>query len=82
MKNNFATESIFKNQHSVPEVVADETSAIDAVLKADTKRLALLEEEKKLMAEAQQGSTKNSTRLQEVCIYSVCPVQTRKICHT
>ena len=47
-------------------MVADETSAKDAVLKSDTKRTALLEEEKKLMAEAQSGSTVNSERLQQV----------------
>ena len=49
-------------------MTADETSAKDAVLKADTKRTALLEEEKKLMAEAQKGSTQNSERLQQVIL--------------
>jgi len=48
------------------EVVADETKAIDAVVNADTKRLALLEECKKLEAESDAGNTKNSTRLKEV----------------
>lgn len=48
------------------EVEADETPAIDAVLKADTKRLELLEEEKKLMALAEKGRSDNSERLQEV----------------
>lgn len=48
------------------EVVADQTKAIDAVLKADTKRTALLEEEKKLMDEANKGSTKSTERLKEV----------------
>lgn len=48
------------------EVVADQTKAIDAVLKADTKRTALLEEEKKIMDEANKGSTKSTERLKEV----------------
>lgn len=48
------------------EVVADETSAKDAVLKSDTKRAELLEEEKKLLKESESGNTKNSERLQQV----------------
>ncbi|KAL5011674.1 hypothetical protein ScPMuIL_010225 [Solemya velum] len=48
------------------EVVADATPAIDAVLKSDTKRLALMEEEKKLMEEQNAGNTKNSERLEQV----------------
>ncbi len=48
------------------EVVADDTPAIDAVLKADTKRLELLEEEKKLMAEAEAGDDSHSDKLKEV----------------
>lgn len=48
------------------EVVADQTKAIDSVLKADTKRTALLEEEKKLMEEANKGNTKSTERLKEV----------------
>lgn len=48
------------------EVVADDTPAVDAVLKADTKRLELLEEEKKLMAEAEAGNDSNSDKLKEV----------------
>ena len=50
------------------EVVADDTPAIDAVLKADTKRLELLAEERKLMAEAEAGDDSNSDRLKEVCV--------------
>ena len=41
-------------------------SAVDTVLKADTKRLALLEEEKKLIAEGEAGNDSNSERLQAV----------------
>ncbi|XP_033732268.1 ATP-binding cassette sub-family F member 1-like [Pecten maximus] len=48
------------------EVVADETPAIDAVLKADVKRTELLAEEKVLFAEQEKGNTKNSERLKEV----------------
>ncbi|KAL3871062.1 hypothetical protein ACJMK2_039085 [Sinanodonta woodiana] len=48
------------------EVVADETKAFDAVLKSDKKRLRLIEEEKKLMEEANKGSTHNSERLNEI----------------
>ena len=43
-----------------------DTSAIEAVLKADKKRLALLEEEKKLVAEGEAGNDSNSDRLQAV----------------
>lgn len=48
------------------EVIADATKSVDAVLKADTKRLELLEEEKKILVEVNKGSTKLSERLQEV----------------
>ncbi|XP_045195664.2 ATP-binding cassette sub-family F member 1-like [Mercenaria mercenaria] len=48
------------------EVVADETPALRVVLKADTKREALLEEEKKLVKESDAGNTKNSERLNQV----------------
>ena len=37
------------------EVVADETRAVDAVLKADVKRWDLLEEEKDLMVKMEKG---------------------------
>ena len=53
------------------EVMADETPAIDAVLKADTKRLQLLEEEAKLIAQSEAGDDSGSERLKLVCIY-VC----------
>ena len=48
------------------EVVADETPALEVVLKADVKRTALLEEEKKLVAEQEAGNSKNSERLNQV----------------
>jgi ATP-binding cassette subfamily F protein 1 len=44
------------------EVVADETRAVDAVLKADAERWALLEEEKHLLAELE---TKQDTALDD-----------------
>ncbi|VDI58885.1 ATP-binding cassette, subfamily F, member 1 [Mytilus galloprovincialis] len=49
------------------EVQADDTKAITAVLNADKKRTALLEELKTVTAEAEKGNTKVVDRLQEVC---------------
>ena len=49
------------------EVIADDTPAIDAVLKADTKRLQLLEEEAKLIAQSEAGDDSGSERLKLVC---------------
>ena len=48
------------------EVTADDTPAIDAVLKADTKRLRLLEEEAKLIAESEAGDDSGTERLKQV----------------
>ncbi|CAG2246825.1 ABCF1 [Mytilus edulis] len=48
------------------EVQADDTKAITAVLNADKKRTALLEELKTVTAEAEKGNTKVVDRLQEV----------------
>ena len=48
------------------EVQADDTPAIDAVLKADTKRLKLLEEEQKLIDESEAGDDSNVERLKQV----------------
>ncbi|KAK7465995.1 hypothetical protein BaRGS_00037432, partial [Batillaria attramentaria] len=49
------------------EVVADTTKSIDAVLKADTKRIKLLEEEKKLTKLVNEGNDDAaSDRLKEV----------------
>jgi len=50
------------------EVVADNTPAVDAVLKADTKRWDLIEEEKVLMKEVDDGDEdpKKIARLQQV----------------
>ena len=41
-------------------------SAVETVLRSDTKRLKLLEEEKKLVAEGEKGDDSNSDRLQAV----------------
>lgn len=49
---------------SFTEVEVGDISAVDAVLKADVKRLKLLEEEKKLLAEPSTDA--NSERLQKV----------------
>nr|XP_057902624.1 ATP-binding cassette sub-family F member 1 isoform X1 [Doryrhamphus excisus] len=48
------------------EVVADDTPAVQAVLKADTRRLKLLEEEKQLQARLEKGEDSVSDRLDKV----------------
>ncbi|XP_053147823.1 ATP-binding cassette sub-family F member 1 isoform X2 [Hemicordylus capensis] len=48
------------------EVVADETPAVQAVLKADTKRLKLLDEEKRLQALLEKGDDTATERLEKV----------------
>lgn len=48
------------------EVQADDTPSLQAVLRADTKRTALMEEEEKLRKEAEAGKTINSDRLNQV----------------
>lgn len=49
-----------------PEVVADETPAVQAVLRADTKRLKLLEEERQLQGQLEQGDDTAAERLEKV----------------
>lgn len=48
------------------EVVADDTPAVEAVLKADTKRVALLEEEKKLQELIAKGDDSHNSRIEEI----------------
>ncbi|XP_071948548.1 ATP-binding cassette sub-family F member 1-like isoform X2 [Antedon mediterranea] len=48
------------------DVKADDTPAFEAVLNSDKKRLALIEEEKKLLAESEAGNNTNSERLKQV----------------
>ncbi|XP_026989656.2 ATP-binding cassette sub-family F member 1 isoform X1 [Tachysurus fulvidraco] len=48
------------------EVVADDTPAVQAVLKADTRRLKLLDEEKSLQALLEKGEDSVSERLEKV----------------
>ncbi|XP_066994272.2 ATP-binding cassette sub-family F member 1 [Anabrus simplex] len=48
------------------EVVADDHSAVETVLMADTKRTSLLEELKKLEAEQEKGNMEVQSRLKEV----------------
>uniref|UniRef100_A0A8B9V0U0 ATP binding cassette subfamily F member 1 n=1 Tax=Anas zonorhyncha TaxID=75864 RepID=A0A8B9V0U0_9AVES len=48
------------------EVVADDTPAVQAVLRADTKRLRLLEEEKRLQALLEGGDDAAAERLEKV----------------
>ena len=50
------------------EVVADDTAAVEEVLKADVKRTSLLEECKKLDAELEKGSMEVQARLKEVLL--------------
>lgn len=51
------------------EVVADDTPAVQAVLKADTRRLKLLAEEKRLQARLDKGEDNVSEELEKVCIW-------------
>lgn len=55
-------------------MVADDTPAVQAVLKADTRRLKLLDEEKKLQALLEKGEDSVSERLEKVrgCFFSWC----------
>ncbi|KAK2864639.1 hypothetical protein Q7C36_003793 [Tachysurus vachellii] len=48
------------------EVVADDTPAVQAVLKADTRRLKLLDEEKSLQALLEKGEDSVTERLEKV----------------
>uniref|UniRef100_A0A5F9CZN0 ATP-binding cassette sub-family F member 1 n=1 Tax=Oryctolagus cuniculus TaxID=9986 RepID=A0A5F9CZN0_RABIT len=48
------------------EVVADETPAVQAVLRADTKRLKLLEEERRLQGRLEQGDDTAAEMLEKV----------------
>lgn len=50
------------------EVGADDTPAVQAVLKADTRRLRLLEEEKRLQARLEKGEDSVAERLEKVCV--------------
>lgn len=47
-------------------MVADETPAVQAVLRADTKRLRLLEEEKRLQGQLEQGDDTAAEKLEKV----------------
>lgn len=51
---------------ALTEVIADETPAVQAVLKADTRRLKLLEEEKQLQTRLEKGDDSVSERLEKV----------------
>ncbi|KAM4696209.1 LOW QUALITY PROTEIN: ATP-binding cassette sub-family F member 1 [Rhinophrynus dorsalis] len=48
------------------EVVADDTPAVQSVLKADTKRIKLLEQEKRLQARLEKGDDSAAERLEKV----------------
>ena len=51
---------------SPKEVQADDTKAIDAVVNADKKRLALLEEQDRLQKAAERGDLSRAERMKEV----------------
>lgn len=51
------------------EVVADETPAVQAVLRADTKRLQLLEEEKRLQSALEGGDDGAAERLEKGAVH-------------
>lgn len=53
-------------------MVADDTPAVQAVLKADTRRLKLLEEEKRLQALLEKGEDSASERLEKVRGFLFC----------
>lgn len=58
-------------------MVADDTPAVQAVLKADTRRLKLLEEERQLQARLEKGEDSVAERLDKVCVtmvHSQCTV--------
>lgn len=46
--------------------MADETPAVQSVLKADTKRLKLLEQEKRLQSRLEKGDDSAAERLEKV----------------
>lgn len=50
------------------EVIADDTPAVQAVLKADTRRLKLLEDERRLQARLDKGEDNVSEELEKVRI--------------
>lgn len=54
--------------HVPTEVVADDTPAVQAVLKADTRRLKLLEEEKRLQVRLERGEDCVAERLEKVSL--------------
>lgn len=65
---------ILKNKSCLlAEVVADDTKSIDAVIRSDTKRTALLEEEKRLLAQSKTQSA-DLDRLNSVSYFinSIC----------
>ena len=58
------------------EVVADETPAVQAILKADVKRTALLEEAEKLEKEQRRGNLKVSFSFRKlnICLFFLTPL--------
>lgn len=57
-------------------MVADDTPAVQAVLKADTRRLKLLEEEKQLQCRLEKGEDNVAERLEKVsaCVPQWCDI--------
>jgi len=63
------------------EVVADDTKAIDAVVNADKKRLALIEERQQLEAQKGKQGEHQGERLKEVqCQWCACYCTSMQMC--
>lgn len=57
LRVSLLVEVVLLHQSLVPQVVGDNTTALDAVLECDTERLLLLEEEHRLMEELSGGAS-------------------------
>jgi ATP-binding cassette subfamily F protein 1 len=65
-ERKLAIPSVIDVLYCEQEVQADETPAVQVLLNADTKRLILLEQEKKLREQSEAGDDKASEQLREV----------------
>jgi ATP-binding cassette subfamily F protein 1 len=68
-ERKLAIPSVIDVLYCEQEVQADETPAVQVLLNADTKRLILLEQEKKLREQSEAGDDKASEQLREVRVY-------------
>lgn len=65
-KDFFTIRDFCFDPPSFTEIEVDETPAVQAVINADTKRLALLKEEKELTQRVETGDMVANTRLKDV----------------